>query len=229
MPCLDRPMRILAASLLAGAAAFGHAQTGAPAGAAPQAGSEAELVSRAQAWLAGRYQIQTSSIGVQAMDPRVQARGCEGGWQFDQPFAGNEGMLRARCAQNNWQVFLKVMLPQRPAPVAAPATAGSPLPVAAVPPVMVAGPSRPPAAVGPTPAAFIPAALPPSPAAPSPTLVKRGQTVLATWAPVAGLMVSARLEALDDGRLGESIRLKNRDTGRIVSAIVNGQNTAQGL
>jgi hypothetical protein len=210
MPCLDRPKRLLAASLLAGAAGVACAQANAPAG------SEAELVSRAQAWLSGRYQVQPSTIGVQAMDPRVQARGCEGGWQFDQPFAGNEGMLRARCPQNNWQVFLKVMLPPRavmpaagPAPSAAPGLAG------------VATPS------GPAPI-LVPAGLVQTAQA-TPHLVKRGQTVLATWAPVSGLMVSARLEALDDGRMGETIRLKNRDTGRIVSAVVNGQNTAQGL
>ena len=200
MPCLDRPKRLLAASLLAGAAGVACAQASAPAG------SEAELVSRAQAWLSGRYQVQPSTIGVQAMDPRVQARGCEGGWQFDQPFAGNEGMLRARCPQNNWQVFLKVMLPARAVmPVAGPApSAPAPAPI------------------------LVPAGLVQTAQA-TPHLVKRGQTVLATWAPVSGLMVSARLEALDDGRMGETIRLKNRDTGRIVSAVVNGQNTAQGL
>ena len=203
MPCLDRPIRLLAASLLAGAAGVACAQANAPAG------SEAELVSRAQAWLAGRYQVQSSTIGVQAMDPRVQARGCEGGWQFDQPFAGNEGMLRARCPQNNWQVFLKVMLPTRAVmPVAGPAPAAAPgVPVAPI---------------------LVPASLVQTAQA-TPHLVKRGQTVLATWAPVSGLVVSARLEALDDGRLGETIRLKNRDTGRIVSAVVSGQNTAQGL
>ena len=204
MPCLDRPIRLLAASLLAGAAGVACAQANTPAG------SEAELVSRAQAWLAGRHQVQSSAIGVQAMDPRVQSRGCEGGWQFDLPFAGNEGMLRARCPQNNWQVFLKVMLPPS-AVMSAPAAAPGAFAANSTPaPVMV-----PAGLVQPTQAA--------------PTLVKRGQTVLATWAPVSGLMVSARLEALDDGRMGETIRLKNRDTGRIVSAVVNGQNTAQGL
>lgn len=208
MPCLDRPIRLLAASLLAGAAGVAYAQANAPVG------SEAELVSRAQAWLAGRYQVQSSTIGVQAMDPRIQARGCEGGWQFDQPFAGNEGMLRARCPQNNWQVFLKVMLPQNAATAAAgPAVGAAP------------GTAAPNSTSAPI---LVPARMVQATQA-TPPLVKRGQTVLATWAPVSGLMVSARLEALDDGRMGETIRLKNRDTGRIVSAVVNGQNTAQGL
>lgn len=210
MPCLDRPIRLLAASLLAGAAGVAYAQ------ASPPTGSEAELVSRAQGWLAGRYQVQSSTIGVQAMDPRVQARGCEGGWQFDQPFAGNEGMLRARCPQNNWQVFLKVMLPPNVATPAAGPTAAGAAPGTA-------------GAVNSTPAPILVPARMVQATQATPPLVKRGQTVLATWAPVSGLMVSARLEALDDGRLGETIRLKNRDTGRIVSAVVNGQNTAQGL
>lgn len=207
MPCLDRPNRLLAASLLAGAAGVAFAQAGAPA---PAPRPESELVSRAQAWLAGRYQVQTSAIGIQPMDPRVQSRGCDSGWQFDQPFAGNEGMLRARCPQDNWQVFLRVSLPARaaaPAPAPSPSNAQT---LAAQAPVV-------------QPVALVPAGQAPSP------MVKRGQTVLTIWAPVAGLMVSARLEALDDGRLGETIRLKNRETGRIVSAVVNGQNTAQGL
>lgn len=220
MPCLDRPMRLLATGLMAGASALAHAQ-----------GSEADLVMRAQAWLAGRYQIQTSAIGVQPMDPRVQARGCEGGWQFDQPFAGNEGMLRARCPQNNWQVFLKVMLPPRPAvQAAAPSPAAPSVAAAPAQPSAALRPAVPPIPATPqAPAALVPATMAAAPAGPAQTLVKRGQTVLTTWTPVAGLLVSARMEALDDGRLGESIRLKNRETGRIVTGVVNGQNTAQGL
>jgi flagella basal body P-ring formation protein FlgA len=206
MPCLERTIRLLAAGVLAGATGVAHPQIAARTVPA----NEAELVSRAQGWLSGRYQIQTSAIGIQPMDPRIQTRGCEGGWQFDQPFAGNEGMLRARCPQDNWQVFLKVMLPARPvAAASAPAAPTAQM----VPVALRAAPPAPPVPV----------------VAPTPHLIKRGQTVLATWAPVAGLMVSARLEALDDGRLGEVVRLKNRDTGRIVSGVVSGQNTAQGL
>ena len=204
MPCLDRPLRTFATGLLAASAALAQAQ-----------GTEADLVTRAQAWLAGRYQIQPASVGVHPMDPRVQSRGCEGGaWQFDQPFAGNEGMLRARCPHNNWQVFLKVMLPARPAAAVVANAPGQP-------PTMAPAPTQV--------ATVAPAAMPVMPVIQAPALVKRGQTVLATWTPTAGLLISARMEALDDGRLGETIRLKNRDTGRIVSAVVNGQNTAQGL
>jgi len=61
-----------------------------------------------------------------------------------------------------------------------------------------------------------------------PPAVRRGNTVLTVWAPAPGLAVTARLEALDDGRLGETIRLRNRDTGRILSAQVSGPNQALG-
>ncbi len=64
--------------------------------------------------------------------------------------------------------------------------------------------------------------------APSPNgqvTVRRGDTLIG--------LVKAHYKgqgvALDDGRMGETIRLKSRDTGRIVSAVVTGQNTAQGL
>ncbi len=65
-------------------------------------------------------------------------------------------------------------------------------------------------------------------AAPSPLVVRRGATVLTTWTPAAGLVVTARLEALDDGRVGDTIRVRNRDSGRILGAQVSGQNQAIG-
>lgn len=217
MSCLKSPLTLAAAGLLAAAAGMAGAQ--APA---PREATETEFTSRARAWLAGRYQLNPASIGVQALDPRVQSRGCPAGWQFDQPFPGNDGMLRGRCTDSGWQVFVKVTLPaQAQAPAQAAGPSGQPLasnapamaPVMA--PVMIPAPGAP--------------VMSPQAAAMAPTLVRRGQTVLTTWTPVAGLQVSARLEAMDDGRLGETVRLKNRDSGRIVSAIVNGQNTAQGL
>jgi flagella basal body P-ring formation protein FlgA len=69
----------------------------------------------------------------------------------------------------------------------------------------------------------------PAPAAPLiPLAVRRGNTVLTVWTPAPGLAVTARLEALDDGRLGETIRLRNRDTGRVLSAQISGPNQAVG-
>ncbi len=168
---------------------------------APVAG--ASLVAGAQAWLSGRYQVPAASVGVQPLDARVQVRPCNSGWQFDQPFS-DPSSLRARCADPVWQVYLKVVLP--PQVTAQPPAAPTPAAVSAAP----APSSAPPAATG-------------------PHLVRRGQTVVVTMTPAPGLSISARLEALDDGRLGDTIRLKNRESGRVMTAVVNGQNAAQGL
>lgn len=60
-------------------------------------------------------------------------------------------------------------------------------------------------------------------------MVKRGQLVMLSTGAVAGLRVVARLEAMQDGRMGEQIKLKNTESGRQVSAVVTGLNTADAL
>ncbi|MFD0668478.1 flagella basal body P-ring formation protein FlgA [Ramlibacter sp. MAHUQ-53] len=241
MPCLTNPTRFLAAGLLAVAAGVAGAQPAAiAAGPGAPATPGADLAAKAREWLAATYRLPAPAFGVQPLDARVQSRGCPAGWQFDQPFPGNDGMLRARCADPAWQVFVQVTLPpqaqaaQRPAAPAPQAAAAPAAPVGAsiAPPRAPAFPpaALPPAAFPAAPAAPVaPGMAPAVPAAPAVVLVRRGQVVLTTWSQVPGLTVSARLESLDDGRLGESIRLKNRDTGRIVTGVVNGQNSAQGL
>jgi len=58
-------------------------------------------------------------------------------------------------------------------------------------------------------------------------LVKQGQSVLLTIFLGNGLSVTARVDALQDGRMGEQVRLKNPDSGRLVSGIVTGPNAAR--
>jgi len=41
--------------------------------------------------------------------------------------------------------------------------------------------------------------------------------------------ISIRMEAMQDGRLGEQVKLRNPETGRQVSGVVTGPNTAKGL
>ena len=60
-------------------------------------------------------------------------------------------------------------------------------------------------------------------------LVKQGQVVILTVGQSSGFAISARVEALQDGRMGEQIRLKNPDSGRILSGVVTGPNAARGL
>jgi len=60
------------------------------------------------------------------------------------------------------------------------------------------------------------------------TLVRQGQLVLLTVGEGTGFLVSVRLEAMQDGRLGDQVLLRNRDSGRTVTGVVTGMNTAKG-
>jgi flagella basal body P-ring formation protein FlgA len=60
-------------------------------------------------------------------------------------------------------------------------------------------------------------------------MVKRGETVTLSISQGPGVVISAQVEAMQDGKLGEQIRLKNRDSGRIVSGVVKGTNLVAGL
>jgi flagellar basal body P-ring formation protein FlgA len=58
-------------------------------------------------------------------------------------------------------------------------------------------------------------------------LVKRGQVVTVSIQPGPGLTITARLEAQEDGRAGQSIRFKNPQSGRILNATVIGPGEAR--
>jgi flagella basal body P-ring formation protein FlgA len=60
-------------------------------------------------------------------------------------------------------------------------------------------------------------------------LVKRGQMVLISVGQNQGFQISARVEALQDGRFGDQIKLKNKESGRILTGQVRGPNLVDGL
>ncbi|MEY2618289.1 MAG: hypothetical protein RL522_1291 [Pseudomonadota bacterium] len=60
-------------------------------------------------------------------------------------------------------------------------------------------------------------------------MVRRGQLVMVSAGSERGFRVVARLEALQDGRMGEQIKLKNRESGRQISGVITGMNTADAL
>ncbi len=60
-------------------------------------------------------------------------------------------------------------------------------------------------------------------------MVRRGQLVMVSAGSPSGFRVVARLEALQDGRMGEQIKLKNKESGRQISGVVTGLNTADAL
>ena len=60
-------------------------------------------------------------------------------------------------------------------------------------------------------------------------LVKRGEMVLMTVGSPATFQISVKAEAMQDGRAGEQIKLRNTESGRTLSAVVTGKGTARGL
>jgi len=60
-------------------------------------------------------------------------------------------------------------------------------------------------------------------------LVKKGEIVLFKTGDPKKFQISIRLEALQDGRMGDQIKLKNRDSGRIIGGTVLGKALAKGV
>jgi len=60
-------------------------------------------------------------------------------------------------------------------------------------------------------------------------LVKQGQMAQLTLGEGKGFQISVKVEALQDGRLGEQIRLKNAESGKILSGVVSGASALRGI
>ena len=60
-------------------------------------------------------------------------------------------------------------------------------------------------------------------------LVKQGQSALMTVGQGKGFEITIRVEALQDGRMGEQIRLKNTESGRLLTGTVTGPGAVRGF
>ncbi len=60
-------------------------------------------------------------------------------------------------------------------------------------------------------------------------LVKMGQQVMLTVGNGPDFEIRVRAEALQDGRMGEQVRLKNTESGKNISGVVTGPNAVKGL
>ena len=58
-------------------------------------------------------------------------------------------------------------------------------------------------------------------------MVKKGQLVTIHIGEAGKMSISAQLQALQDGRIGETINLKNPESGRMLSGVVTGLNTVR--
>ncbi|MCF8148070.1 MAG: flagellar basal body P-ring formation chaperone FlgA [Sulfuritalea sp.] len=60
-------------------------------------------------------------------------------------------------------------------------------------------------------------------------LVKQGQMVVLSVTQTSGFSITARVEATQDGKIGDKIRLKNPESGRYITGVVTGPSAVRGL
>ncbi len=214
-----------------------------------------QLVQQAQQWAAAALGRSAAQVQFAPLDDRVQVRACEQPLAFDWPFASRE-TLRVRCpvAATPWQLYLRVVDGASVRPPAADNSKAAPmtrkLVVArralprgtVVQPDMVelADVALGPALVAPldnTALAVFAEVLRDVPAgAPVQShdlrravLVKQGQMAVLNVGQGQGFQIAVRVEVLQDGRMGEQVRLKNPDSGKTLTGVVTGPNALKGL
>jgi len=206
-------------------------------------------------WAARKAAVDVSAVKMLALDPRIQVKACSGSLELDTPFSSLE-TVRVRCAEPVWQLYVRVVYQEGALPE--PQLVEAPKPPEARRRVLAVGASLP-SGTALTPDLVrwveLDAALPGPQAlerlvdiehmelarairAGTPIrsydlrpvlMVRRGQSVLMELGQGQGFRISARLEALQDGRMGEQIRLKNAESGRQLSGVVTGKDLVRGL
>ena len=252
MLCLknaDTP-RVKRWGLWLAACVLSHAQIGFAADSPlPDSAFEA-LQKQAQQWAANHPSFQGKQVQVVPVDPRITVQNCQQNLQFEQPFP-NQPALRVRCAQPAWQLFVNVNTGQATAPLnRASPSAPALYKVLVSKELLKRGTVIKPDMFS---YADMPAAgmenqiisdtkllknmelvrdlTPNTPLrsydVKTAVLVKRGQEVQVTAGEGQGFSITMRAEALQDGGLGEQIRLKNVESGRSIYGVITGPNAAK--
>lgn len=213
------------------------------------------LILQAQQWAAPALGRNAAQVQFAPLDERIQVRNCEQPLVFDWPF-NNRDTLRTRCpggAGAGWQLFLRITDAPTAAGVAVDASS-----VSAARKVVVARRTLPRGTlIQPDMVELAEVALAPGQMAPmdslaavqsaelmrdigagSPilaqdlrraVLVKQGQMAVLTVGQGRGFEIAVRVEVLQDGKMGDQVRLKNTETGKVLSGVVTGPNALKGL
>lgn len=252
MPCLKNAdtQRFKQLGLWLGACVLSHAQLGFAADLVATDTSFEALQKQAQQWAANHPSFQGKQVQVLPVDPRITVQSCQQNMQFEQPFP-NQPAIRVRCAQPAWQLFVNLNTGQPTTP-ANRGSAAAPV----LHKVLVSKELLKRGTVI-TPAMFSTAEMPAAgmenqiiseakliknmelvrdltPNTPlrsydvkNAVLVKRGQEVQVTAGEGQGFSITMRAEALQEGGLGEQIRLKNVESGRSLYGVITGPNAAK--
>ncbi len=232
------------------ACVLSHTQLGFAASSALPDSAFEVLQKQALQWAATHPSFQGKQVQIAPVDPRITIQNCQQNLQFEQPFP-NQPAIRVRCAQPSWQLFINVNTGQANAPVnrtnpSAPAL----YKVLVSKELLKRGTLI-------TPSMFSYAEMPAAgmenqiisdanllknmelvrdltPNTPlrsydvkTAVLVKRGQEVQVTAGEGQCFSITMRAEALQDGGLGEPIRLKNVESGRSLYGVITGPNAAK--
>ncbi|MFM8865019.1 MAG: flagellar basal body P-ring formation chaperone FlgA, partial [Limnohabitans sp.] len=220
-----------------------------PGGVVHAQDARASLMEQARQWVATELGQPAGAVQIAPLDERVQVRTCAAGWRLDWPFASRE-TLRVSCADGKgWNLFLQLRAAATAAPARADASSAGP----AVRRVVVTRTALPRGTVL-QPEMLVLAEVPQNPALQSPfdqiervllsaltrdvsagvplqamdvrraLLVQQGRMAVLNVGQNQGFQISVRVEVLQDGYMGDQVRLRNPDSGRTLTGIVTGLN-----
>ena len=224
-------------------------------GQAQSANSPADSMAlQVRQWLSSTHGVAAKEVVIAPLDERLKVQACQKPLVVDHPFASKE-TVRVRCPEPIWQLYLQVTLPQ--GGVAYTPNSGKTTTSGAKTMVVArrllqrgvivqadmleevqASPGNVDTQLLTTLKDAEQAELTRDIAAGQPLrisdirraiMVKQGQVVMLTVGNSAEFQISIRMEAMQDGRMGEQVKLKNPESGKQVSGVVTGPNTAKGL
>jgi len=216
------------------------------------------MAEEVQQWLSKTHSVNSKEITIAPLDERLKVQACAKPLNVDHPFQSKE-TVRVRCAEPTWQLYLQVKMPnagflaanstngaatqnagvgpktvvvarrliQRGAILqpdmleevqASPGNADTQL-LSSLKDAQNAELTRDISAGQALRISDIRRAV----------IVKQGQSVMFSVGNGKEFQISIRMEAMQDGRLGEQVKLKNPESGRQVSGVVTGLNSAKGL
>ena len=206
------------------------------------------MTDQVRSWLAQTHQANPATIEIAPLDARIRIQSCSSPLVVDHPFASTD-TVRVKCAHPNWQLYLQVSLNAQSTqaaknnskvnmvvarhlvprgtilkPEMLQETTGIPSPgngllLSSVKDVEYAEATRDLRAGEPLQSTDLRRA----------TLVRMGQQVTMVVGEKSSFQVTIMMEALQDGRMGEQVKLKNPESGRQVAGVVVGPNQVKGL
>lgn len=216
-------------------------------------GTQEKMLAQVRQWVAQTQNTTPAQVEIAPLDGRVQVQACPQPLQMDLPFASRE-TVRVRCAQPPWQLYLRLQAGSAgtvEVPSAATDAGATRQTVVTrhliqrgtrLQPGMLEEVSLPAQGMDPNAVASLQDLLYGEVVRDVPAgqvlrssdirravLVKQGQSALMSVGQNSNFQITVRVEAMQDGRMGEQIRLKNPDSGRLLTGTVTGPNAVRGL